>query len=254
MSEDIALVTGAASGIGLACALRFANAGYKVALVDRNAAGLEAAQALLPDGVGAVSCPGDVTDAARTEEIVTEAEDSLGPISALVTSAGIIQARPTFDVSPEEFRTHLDVNVVGSFLYAQAVGKRMAQRDGGAIVMIGSTYGAAGAPLRAAYCASKGAIHNLVAALSVEWGELGIRVNAVAPTGTRTAMVQGLIDQGIYNLAGVQGRTPLRRLAEPEEIADGCFFLASPQASMVSGHVLPVDGGLLSNGYPTVLS
>ncbi|WP_226623260.1 SDR family NAD(P)-dependent oxidoreductase [Alloyangia pacifica] len=254
MSDEIVLVTGAAHGIGLACAQRFAAEGYAVALVDRDDSALSAALATLPEGTKAEIFPGDVADAAQVERIVAEAETALGPITALVTSAGIIRAKPSFEVSPEEFREHLDINVTGSFLYAQAVGKRMAQRGGGSIVMIGSVYGASGAPLRAAYCASKGAVHNLVAALSVEWGELGIRVNAVAPTGTRTAMVQGLIDQGIYNLDGVRGRTPLRRLAEPEEIADGCFFLASKHAGMISGHVLPVDGGLLSNGYPTVLS
>jgi len=96
---------------------------------------------------------------------------------------------------------------------------------------------------------SKGAVHNMVRSLAVEWGPLGIRVNAVAPTGVRTPMVQALIDQNLYNLKGVQARTPLGRLAEVEEVADAIAFLSSDQARMITGHVLPVDGGWLANGY-----
>jgi len=125
----------------------------------------------------------------------------------------------------------------------------MAANGGGAIVMIGSVYGACGAPNRTAYCASKGAIHNLVQSLAVEWAPLGIRVNGVAPAGVRTPMVQALIDQGIYNLKGVTARLPLGRLVEAEEVADACYYLSSERASMVNGHILAVDGGWLANGY-----
>ena len=115
--------------------------------------------------------------------------------------------------------------------------------------MIGSVYGASGAPMRAAYCASKGAIHNLTESLAVEWGPLGIRVNTVAPTGVRTPMVQAMMDAGTYDIKGVKARTPLGRLAEPEEVANACWFLASDQAAMITGTVLRVDGGWLANGY-----
>ena len=93
------------------------------------------------------------------------------------------------------------------------------------------------------------AVHNLVRSLAVEWGPLGVRVNAVAPTGTRTPMVRKLIEDGIYNLKGVQARTPLGRLAEPEEVAAAVAFLAGPGASMINGVLLPVDGGWTDNGF-----
>lgn len=245
------LITGAASGIGLATAQRLARDGHALVLVDRNADRLEAAASTLPEGNSVLTCAGDVRDAARVEASVAEAVARLGGLDGLVTSAGIVGVTPSFAVTPEAFRDHLEVNVTGSWLYAQAVGRHMAEQGAGSIVMIGSVYGIGGAPQRAAYCASKGAVHNLVQALAVEWGPLGIRVNAVAPTGVRTPMVQELIDRGIYNLKGVQARTPLGRLAEPEEIAESCCFLLSEAAAMINGIVLRVDGGWVANGYTT---
>jgi NAD(P)-dependent dehydrogenase (short-subunit alcohol dehydrogenase family) len=94
-------------------------------------------------------------------------------------------------------------------------------------------------------------VHNLTQSLAVEWGPLGIRVNCVAPTGVRTPMVQDLIDRGIYNMRGVEARTPLGRIAEADEVAAACSFLAGEDASMITGHVLAVDGGWLANGYTT---
>jgi len=139
----------------------------------------------------------------------------------------MVQVKPAFELEAQAFCDHSEVNVTGSWLYAQAVGREMAKNKGGNIVMIGSVYGTGGAPQRTGYCASKGAVHNLVRSLAVEWGDLGIRVNAVAPTGVRTPMVQELIDNGLYNLKGVQARTPLGRLAEPEEVAEAIAFLLS---------------------------
>tara|TARA_Y100000780_G_scaffold214610_1_gene216440 strand:- start:641 stop:1024 length:384 start_codon:yes stop_codon:yes gene_type:complete len=127
----------------------------------------------------------------------------------------------------------------------------MMSQGGGAIVNISSVYGFQGAPKRTAYCASKGAVISLTDSLAVEWGKLGIRVNSVAPTGTRTPMVRDLIDRGIYDLDGVSRKTPLGRLAEPEEVAAACGYLVSDEAAMVTGHHLRIDGGWLANGYPT---
>ncbi|QPC42907.1 SDR family oxidoreductase [Kaustia mangrovi] len=245
------LVTGAASGIGSATARYFAAEGAKLCLADRDGDGLGETRRAMPAGAQIVALEGSVTDPAFADEMASRTVEAFGGIDCVVTSAGIVKVEPALEVPPETFRDHLEINVVGSWLAAQAAARVMTERGGGAIVFIGSVYGAGGAPKRTAYCASKGAIHNLTQSLAVEWGPLGIRVNCVAPTGVRTPMVQSLIDQGIYNLDGVRARTPLGRLAEPEEVAAACGFLASDEASMVTGHVLPVDGGWIANGYPT---
>ncbi|MDQ2068115.1 SDR family oxidoreductase [Xinfangfangia sp. CPCC 101601] len=242
------IITGASSGIGLATAQKLAKSGHRLTLVDRDAAILEAASKTI-DCSDMLLAVGDVTDAARVEEIVAESVARFGGVDGLVTSAGIVRTGTALEVDVETFRAHLDVNVTGSWLYAQAVARHMIKQQSGSIVMIGSVYGAAGAPARAAYCASKGAVHNLVQALAVEWGPLGIRVNAVAPTGVRTPMVQALIDSGSFNTEGVKARTPLGRLAEADEVADGCAFLLSDASRMITGDILRVDGGWLANGY-----
>lgn len=244
------LITGAASGIGMACAQRFAAEGHALVLVDRDAEGLARTVAALPAATQSLTCPGSVTDPADVDAAFARATERFGGVDCVVTSAGIVRTGPSVDVPLEDFRAQMEVNVTGTWLYAQAAARGLVARGArGSIVMIGSVYGASGAPQRAGYCASKGAVHNLAQSLAVEWGPLGIRVNAVAPTGVRTPMVQALIDAGTYNTAGVQGRTPLGRLAEADEIAAACWFLASAQAAMITGAILPVDGGWLANGY-----
>ena len=241
------LITGGASGIGFAAAQRFSKEGDAVCLFDLNESAVaEAAKSL---GANAIGVAGSVSSVADLERAVSAMQDAFGGVDCVITCAGIVKVEPSFNVTAEHFLKTLEVNVLGSFLTAQVAAKVMAENNGGNIVLLGSVYGAGGAPERASYCASKGAVHQLVKSLAVEWGPLGIRVNAVAPTGVRTPMVQALIDSGQYDLAGVTGRAPLGRLAEAEEVADACWFLASDQAKMVTGHILPVDGGWLANGY-----
>jgi len=243
------IITGGASGIGFAAARHLATLGHNLILVDRSADALDKAVQELQGLSSVVGCPGSVTDERIVLETIDRALAEYGKIDNLITSAGMVQVKPAFEVTPQEFRDHLEVNVTGSWLYAQACGREMAKNKRGCIVMIGSVYGTGGAPQRTGYCASKGAVHNMVRSLAVEWGPIGVRVNAVAPTGVRTPMVQDLIDRGLYKLKAVQARTPLGRLAEAEEVADAIGFLVSEHAKMIAGHILPIDGGWLANGY-----
>ncbi|MBZ0164670.1 MAG: SDR family oxidoreductase [Notoacmeibacter sp.] len=244
-------ITGAGSGIGRAAALRFNAEGYGVCLFDLNEEAIGNVAAELNPAFGSICVAGSVTDAGQLTDAIAATKNQFGTVDCVVTSAGIVKVEPAIDADPENFRRTMEINVVGSWLAAQAAGRVMIEQKHGSIVMIGSVYGAGGAPQRTAYCASKGAVHSLVQSLAVEWGPLGVRVNAVAPTGVRTPMVQDLIDKGIYNLKGVQARAPLGRLAEPEEVAAACFFLAGEESRFTTGHVLPVDGGWLANGYTT---
>ncbi len=240
------LITGA-SGLGLAIARRFIREGCKICLLSQSEQSVREALRELGDEV--IGVTGSVTRSDDIHNAVQKMKDNFGGIDCAIACAGINVVGPSLEVSTDTFRNILEVNVVGSFLLARAAATEMMANNGGSILFISSVYGETGAPQRAAYCASKGALHSLTESLAVEWGRYGIRVNAVAPTGIRSKMVQSLIDQGNYNLAGVQARTPLGRLAEPDEVADACYFLSGDQATMITGHVLPVDGGWLANGY-----
>ena len=241
-----AFITGGASGIGHACARRFIMEGMNVCIFDRKDAARAAGEL---DGDRAIGVAGDATSVADVEGAVKFAVERFGSLDVLVCSAGISSVEPFLEMSAATFQRTIAVNVSGSMIAAQAAGRVMSRQGHGSMVFLGSVYGAAGAPNRAAYCASKGAIHNLTRSLAVELGAMGIRVNAVAPTGVRTPMIQTLIDQGSYNLAGVQGRCPLGRLAEPDEVADAISYLSGTRAAMINGAILPVDGGWLANGY-----
>ncbi len=241
----ISFITGGAQGIGLATAERFVRRGDKVCIMDR--AGLAEAKAQL--GPDVLTIEGDVTSKADVDLAVARTVEAFGGLDTVVTAAGVVTVESALDVSPEEFNRIMSVNVLGSFLPAQSAARHMSEHGGGSVVFIGSVYGSVGAPKRTAYCASKGGVHTMTQSLATEWGPLGIRVNAVAPTGVRTPMVQGLIDSGIYNMTGVRNRTPLGRIAEPEEIAAAAAFLSSTEASMINGVILPVDGGWIANGY-----
>lgn len=243
------LITGAGNGIGAATARFFAGEGARLYLIDSDAEALAAGLAGLPGGTEALSRAASVTDEVAMAAAADEMAAAFGGIDAAVNSAGVVVVEPALEARTDTFRKVLDVNLVGTWIVCQATARHMARAGSGSIVNISSVYGFQGAPNRTAYCASKGGVVNLTNSLAVEWGPLGIRVNSVAPTGTRTPMVQDLIDRGIYDVDAVSRRTPLRRIAEPEEIAAACGFLVSDEAGMTTGHHLGVDGGWLANGF-----
>ena len=253
--HKLALITGAADGIGWATAQCLVAAGWQVALLDMKGASAKArAQALGPQHSG-WAC--DVTDAQAVQQCVTEVQRLHGRIDALVNNAGIgDQTVPTLQQDVAAFDRVLAVHLRGTFLMSQQVLAVMAQqtRDEkgvrGAIVNIGSIASVGGIPGRNAYSAAKAGVLGMTRALASEWARQGIRVNAVAPGYVKTALVAELAERGAIDGDAIARRTPMGRMAEPEEIAQSIAFLVSPQASYITGVVLPVDGGWAALGAP----
>jgi 3alpha(or 20beta)-hydroxysteroid dehydrogenase len=237
LDGKVALVTGAARGIGEATARRFAGEGADVVLADRrDELGREAAAAI---GGRFVSL--DVTSESAWAEVVAE----VGPVDVLVNNAGIMRIAPLLETSVERFREVLDVNLVGAFLGTRAVAPGMAARGGGSIINLSSPQGLEGRHGMSAYTASKFAVRGFTRTAAMELGEHGIRVNCVVPGPTRTPMTrrEGWTDAD-YDAA--YGGYPLGRMGSPDEIAAACAFLASDDASFVTGTDLVVDGGVLA--------
>jgi 3-oxoacyl-[acyl-carrier protein] reductase len=237
------VVTGAARGIGAAIATRFAEDGYTVIGVDRDADRLPVVMTGLPGGEAVV---GDVTD-----ELVMEAACERAAaygLRALVANAGIARPGRSVDFPLEAWDQILAVDLTAAFLGARTACRRMT--DGGSIVMISSVNGHLGFGGRAAYCAAKAGIQGLVRSLAVEWAPLAVRVNAVSPGTIATEMQAQFLDTGYASAEGFLSRVPMRRFGQPHEIADAVHFLCSPRSSYITGIVLPVDGGWLANGLP----
>ena len=238
------VITGGARGIGLATAQAFARQGARLALLDMDAAALdEAVAGLSAQGVQALACQASVTDADAVERAFAQVEAAYGRIDVLVNNAGVSANKPTLEVSVDEWRRAVDINLTGVFLCAQAAGRRMVPAGSGSIVNLASMYGVVAAPDRAAYCATKGAVVLLTETLAVEWGPSGVRVNALARGYGETDLVRDLAARGRLDPERLRQRTPLRRLAQPAEMADLAVFLASRQAAYITGHTLVADGG-----------
>ncbi|WP_315140769.1 SDR family NAD(P)-dependent oxidoreductase [Achromobacter marplatensis] len=244
------VITGGAKGIGFSTAQAFVRQGARVALLDMDAAALDAAVAeLTSDGGEASAVQASVTDADAVERAFARVEQTWGRIDVLVNNAGISANKPTLEVTVDEWRRAVDINLTGVFLCAQAAGRRMVPAGSGSIINLASMYGVVAAPDRAAYCATKGAVVLLTETLAVEWGPMGVRVNALAPGYVETDLVRDLAARGRLDPERLQQRTPLRRMAQPAEMADLAVFLASRQAAYITGHTLVADGGWSRYSY-----
>ena len=241
----VCIVTGAAQGIGEACARRFAHEGAKVVIADiadaRGQALAQELQALY------VHC--DVGDKAQVDTLVAQAMLSHGRIDVLVNNAGIFKAADFLDISEADFDAVLRINLKGSFLVGQAVAREMAKAGRGAIVNMSSVNAVLTIPTIASYNVSKGGINQLTRVMALALADKGIRVNAVAPGTIATELAAKAVLTSEEAKQRIMMRTPMKRLGEPSEVADVVAWLASDAASYVTGEIVVVDGGRMTLNY-----
>jgi NAD(P)-dependent dehydrogenase (short-subunit alcohol dehydrogenase family) len=241
LDGKVALVTGAGRGIGRAVVLRLADEGASVALAARTEEQLVDTANLLD--TPSLVLPADVAAEGAAEQLVQATEEGLGRMDVLVNAAGISPVYTRAEkLQIEDWDLIMSVNVRAGFQLAQAAGRRMLANGGGSIVNVASIGGLVALPRLAAYCASKGALVQLTRVLAVEWADRNVRVNAVAPGYVRTEFTRSLLEHPEIS-ARLLASTPVGRFAEPEEIAPAVAFLASDDASYITGAVLTADGG-----------
>jgi NAD(P)-dependent dehydrogenase (short-subunit alcohol dehydrogenase family) len=246
LGGDVALVTGAARGIGRAIALGLAEAGANLALVDR---------AVMEDVAREVEALGrqarvyqlDVTDSGRIEPTFQQVIGDFGKLDILVNNAGTGINKPALEVTAEDWDRILDLNLKATFFCAQAAARHMVERGSGRIINIASTHALIAVPNGAPYIASKAGVAGLTRSLALEWTRFGVRVNAIAPGPVHTPMMQemdALAGRTADDIArDMANRVPLGRRLQPNEIAGAAVFLASRAAQVAAGHILVMDGG-----------
>jgi NAD(P)-dependent dehydrogenase (short-subunit alcohol dehydrogenase family) len=246
--DAVALVTGAATGIGLETATAFAQGGCRTVLSDRDAVrGAEAAERLRAAGHETLFIPCDVADAEQVAALHRRIAETWGRLDAACNNAGIEgETAPTGEASLENFDRVININLRGVFACMREQIRLMLPRRRGAIVNIASVAGLVGFSGLPAYCASKGGVVQLTRAAAVEYGDRGIRVNAVCPGVIKTEMVNRITHQDPAVEAQYAALHPMNRMGTPREIADTVVWLCSPQAGFVTGQALAVDGGLVA--------
>jgi NAD(P)-dependent dehydrogenase (short-subunit alcohol dehydrogenase family) len=246
LSGNVIIITGAARGIGRACAERFAREGAKIVVADIDQArGQETAAALSDGGTETLFVACDVGDSVQVAALIAASVDAFGGIDVLVNSAGVLQNIDFLDVTEQDFDRVLRVNLKGPLLVGQAVARQMVdQGRGGAIVNLSSVGALLAAPFQAAYNISKGGVAQLTRVMALSLAPHGIRVNAIGPGTIGTEMTNELLaDEALRRR--IISRTPLGRIGEPAEVAAVAVFLASEEASYITGQTIYCDGGRL---------
>jgi len=251
LAGQVAIVTGGGSGIGKAIAIRLAADGMKVVVTGRRTEALEGTVAQIEIAGGEVlAVPSDVSVAADRERIVAQTLEKFGAIHCLVNNAAITNAPAiagSLDETLEHWEQVIGINLTGAFVMSQLAARQMRERGSGSIVNISSVAGSAAQENAAAYCASKAGMEGMTRALALEWAALGIRVNAIQPGDILTESSADVVDAATE--AGVSGKywrqTPLGRRADASEVASVVSFLASNDASFITGETIRVDGGFL---------
>jgi NAD(P)-dependent dehydrogenase (short-subunit alcohol dehydrogenase family) len=244
----IAVITGAAQGIGRQTAEVFAESGYALGLADLQEP-VDTLRAVVSAGGEAIPLVGDISDEPTVERLARAVQERWGCADVIVNNAGISFIQNAEKITAADFRRVLEVNLVAPFLLAKAFGTGMLERGSGSIVNVSSIAGLVGVSDRAAYNASKHGMIGLTRTLAGEWGGRGVRVNAVCPGWVKTEMDHADQAGGSYSDADIKGRVPMGRFASPEDIARAILFLADEkQSGFVNGHTLVVDGGWTADG------
>ena len=243
LKDKVAIITGAASGIGKATAKLFAEHGAKIVIADIDEEGSRQTIANIQEkGNNTTYVVTDVTISNNTTRMVQETVKRHGKLDILINSAGIAMRLPVAELSEEDWHRCLDVNLTGVFLSSKAAIPEMQKNGSGSIINMSSIYGIVGANVRAAYVASKGAVTNLTRGMALDYAKDNIRVNCICPGFVETPLVAGVVKtpEEYQTLAN---KHPLQRLGKPEEIAYGALYLASDESAFVTGIALPIDGG-----------
>jgi gluconate 5-dehydrogenase len=241
LTGQAALITGGGTGLGLGMAKCFVASGAKVVLVGRRKEELDKACATI--GKTAFALQGDVTKLESAPKIIDEAEKLAGPVSILVNNAGVHLKKPAAETTDAEFAKVIETHVLGAFALTREAGRRMVARKSGCVLFTASMSALMGIPLIVAYSAAKSAYVGMVRSLATEWGQHGVRVNAIAPGWIGSAMLDQALANDAPRKAKILGRIPMGGFGEPDDIGWAAVYLASPAAKYVNGVVLPVDGG-----------
>ncbi|HEY0819858.1 MAG TPA: SDR family NAD(P)-dependent oxidoreductase [Rhizobacter sp.] len=250
LDDQVVIVTGASQGIGAACAERLSRDGAAVVLWDvDDARGQALVQALTAQGRRAHYVHCNVARRAEVDAAIAETLKTFGRITGLVNNAGIFKAADFLDITEADWDAVLDVNLKGAFLVGQAAAREMVKTGGGAIVHMSSVNGVMAIPSIASYNVSKGGINQLTRVMALALADRGVRVNAVAPGTIATELARNAVLGSEEAKQRIMSRTPMKRLGEPEEIADVTAFLLSGASSYMTGEIVFVDGGRMTLNY-----
>jgi len=249
VTGQTAIVTGASKGIGKAIAERFVDEGANVIVNSRSQERADEAAADIASDGSAIGIAADVSDYEDVEALVDGTVEEFGSVDIMVNNAGITNIGPAEELSPEEWREVIDVDLNGVFFGSQVAGQQMIEQgDGGAILNISSMMGNMGFKMRSPYCAAKGGVNNLTQTLAVEWADYDISVNALAPGFIYTDITDQTQDSAGYTDEDVRKRTPMDRYGSLEEMTECALFLVS-QDTYVTGEIMNADGGFSADAW-----